>query len=60
MASGSFDFLTRRHGVKVDSAVNVEECSLGIGEVIGTENILSASRMQWRSQGVARGGRGHH
>ncbi len=44
-ASGSFDFLTRRHGVKVDSAVNVEECSLVIGEVIGTENIMSASRM---------------
>ncbi len=44
-ASGSFDFLTRRHGVKVDSAVNIEECSLAIGEVIGTENIMSASRM---------------
>ncbi len=44
-ASGSFDFLTRRHGVKVDSTVNVEECSLVIGEVIGTENIMSASRM---------------
>ncbi len=44
-ASGSFDFLTRRHGVKVDSAVNIEECSLAIGEVIGTENIVSASRM---------------
>ncbi len=44
-ASGSFDFLTRRHGLKVDSAVNIEECSLAIGEVIGTENIVSASRM---------------
>lgn len=43
--SASFDFLTRRHGVKVDSAISVEECSLAIGEVIGPENIISASRM---------------
>lgn len=43
--SRSFDFLTRRHGIKVDSTVSVEECSLAIGEVVGTESILSASRM---------------
>lgn len=43
--SGRFDFLTRRHGVKIDSAVSIEDCSLAVGEVIGPENILSASRM---------------
>ncbi|XP_073712913.1 uncharacterized protein [Misgurnus anguillicaudatus] len=37
--------LTRRHGVKVASAVSVEDCCLAIGEVIGHENILSASKM---------------
>lgn len=45
LGSGSFDFLTRCHGVKIESAEVVKECSLAIGEVIGPENILSASRM---------------
>lgn len=44
-SGGSFDYLTRRHGVKIDSAVSVEECSLAVGVVVGTENIISASRM---------------
>lgn len=43
--SGSFNSLTRRHGVKIDSAAGVEACSLVVGEVIGYENIVSASRM---------------
>lgn len=43
--SGSFNSLTRRHGVKIDSAAGVEACSLAVGEVIGYENIVSASRM---------------
>lgn len=42
---GSLEFLTRRHGVKVDSAVSVEECVLAVGAVVGIENVLSASRM---------------
>lgn len=37
--------LTRRHGVKVASAVSVEDCCLAVGEVIGHENIMSASKM---------------
>lgn len=37
--------LTRRHGVKVASAVSVESCCLAVGEVVGHENIMSASRM---------------
>lgn len=37
--------LTRRHGVKVAAAVSVEKCCLAVGEVVGHENILSASRM---------------
>lgn len=37
--------LTRRHGVKVASAVSVEKCCLAVGEVVGHENIMSASRM---------------
>lgn len=37
--------LTRRHAVKVASAVGVEECCLAIGEVVGHESVLSASRM---------------
>lgn len=44
-SSGSFNSLTRRHGVKVDSPASVEDCSLAVGEEIGHENILSASRM---------------
>ncbi len=37
--------LTRRHGVKVASTVSVESCCLAVGEVVGHENIMSASRM---------------
>lgn len=37
--------LTRRHGVKVASAVSVEDCCLAVGEVVGHDNIMSASRM---------------
>lgn len=42
-----FDFedLTRRHGVKVQCSLSVEECSLAIGDVVGHEHIKSASRM---------------
>ncbi|XP_044074679.1 ras-related protein Rab-36 isoform X1 [Siniperca chuatsi] len=39
------DFLTRRHGVKIVSVASVEACCLGVGEVVGHQNILSASRM---------------
>lgn len=37
--------LTRRNAVKVAAAVSVEECCLAIGEVVGHESVLSASRM---------------
>lgn len=37
--------LTRRHGVKVASVVSVENCCLAVGEVVGHENIMSASKM---------------
>ncbi len=37
--------LTRRHGVKVASAISVEKCCLAVGEVVGHESILSASKM---------------
>lgn len=37
--------LTQRHAVKVASAVGVEERCLAIGEVVGHESVLSASRM---------------
>lgn len=43
--STSLESLTRRHGVKVVSAVNVEECILAVGDVVGHECILAASRM---------------
>lgn len=47
MTSGvrSLDFLTRRHAVKIDSKSSVEDCSLAVGEVVGCENVVSASRM---------------
>ncbi|KAL2080607.1 hypothetical protein ACEWY4_024400 [Coilia grayii] len=38
-------FLTRRHAIKIASNASVETCSLAIGEVVGHENVLSASRM---------------
>lgn len=37
--------LTRRHAVKVASAVSVEDCCLAVGEVVGHDCVLSASRM---------------
>lgn len=37
--------LMRRHAVKVASAVSVEDCCLAIGEVVGHDCIVSASRM---------------
>ncbi|KAL2102369.1 hypothetical protein ACEWY4_001537 [Coilia grayii] len=40
-----FGFLTRRHGIKVDSPFSVEETSIAVGNVIGHDKIVSASRM---------------
>ncbi len=37
--------LKQHHGVKVASAVSVEDCCLAAGEVVGHENIMSASKM---------------
>lgn len=37
--------LTRRHGVRVVCAASVEECVLAIGDVVGHENVVAASRM---------------
>lgn len=48
MAGGpgmDFSFLTRRHAIRIVSNANVEVCSLAVGEVIGHDNVLSASRM---------------
>lgn len=42
---GKFDFLTRRHGIKIESPASVEVCSLAVGEMVGHEKVLSASRM---------------
>ncbi|GAA6069386.1 uncharacterized protein LOC113635103, partial [Tachysurus ichikawai] len=39
--------LTRRHGVKVASAASVEDVCLAIGEVVGYECIMAASRMNY-------------
>ena len=46
-AAGIMEFqrLTRQHGVKIQSSASVEECSLAIGDVVGHENVKSASRM---------------
>lgn len=41
----SLDSLTRHHGVKVVSAANVEECILAVGNIVGHDCILAASRM---------------
>ena len=40
-----FEYLTRRHGVKVESRVSIEECSLAVGQVVGHEHVVSGSRM---------------
>ncbi|KAA0701416.1 hypothetical protein E1301_Tti024117 [Triplophysa tibetana] len=37
--------LTRRHGVKVAAAVSVEDSCLAMGEVVGHDSIVSASKM---------------
>ncbi|KAK3515927.1 hypothetical protein QTP86_004884 [Hemibagrus guttatus] len=37
--------LTRRHGVCIVCAASVEDCCLAVGNVVGHENIVSASRM---------------
>ena len=46
-ATGIMEFqrLTRQHGVKIQCSASVEECSLAIGDVVGHENVKSASRM---------------
>lgn len=44
-SAGSLDFLTRCHGIKVDTTASVEQCVLAVGAVVGNENVLSASRM---------------
>lgn len=41
----NFERLTRRHGIKVASKVSVEQCSLAVGNVVGHQNVVSASRM---------------
>lgn len=40
-----FESLTRRHGVKVASAVSIADCCLAAGEVVGFDSVLSAARM---------------
>ncbi|KAM9470587.1 uncharacterized protein Hap1MRO34_019449 [Clarias gariepinus] len=40
-----YESLTRRHGVRVVCAASLEECVLAVGDVVGHENIVSASRM---------------
>ncbi len=48
MAAGGsevLESLTRRHGVKVASAVSIAECCLAAGEVVGFNSVLSAARM---------------
>lgn len=40
-SGGSFNSLTRRHGVRIDSVAGVEGCSLAVGH----ESNVSASRM---------------
>lgn len=43
----SLDRLSRRHGIKLAPVnnVSVEQCVLAVGEVVGCDSILSASRM---------------
>lgn len=44
---GSYEQLTRQHGIKVPVGVecSVEECVLAVGEVVGHSSVRSASRM---------------
>lgn len=43
--ANDLDSLTRRHGVKVVAAGSVEECSVAVGDVVGHECVLAASKM---------------
>ncbi|KAI4887394.1 hypothetical protein NFI96_008656 [Prochilodus magdalenae] len=45
-----YESLTRRHCVKVECRVSVEECCLAVGSVVGHSNIVSAS---WMNNAVA-------
>ncbi|KAL6455155.1 hypothetical protein MHYP_G00364080 [Metynnis hypsauchen] len=51
----AFEQLSRQHGIKIAAATNVtvEECSLAVGEAVGHDSVLSASRMNssWYSLG---------
>ena len=37
--------LTRKHGVKINTACSVEECALAVGVVVGYDSVKSAARM---------------
>lgn len=43
----SYERLSRRHGIKIAPVMNcsVEDCSLAVGEIVGHDSIMSASRM---------------
>ncbi|KAL7890944.1 hypothetical protein AOLI_G00004200 [Acnodon oligacanthus] len=43
----SFEKLSRRHGIKIAPEVScsVEECALAVGEIVGYNSVVSASRM---------------
>ncbi len=45
--NSGLDKLTRRHAIKLSPAVScsVEECSLGVDEIVGCKSVKSASRM---------------
>lgn len=43
--ANALNSLTRSHGVKVVPAKSVEECSLVVGDIVGHECMLAASRM---------------
>lgn len=40
-----FDTLTRRHAIKVLSTLSVDECSIAVGNIVGHDNVVAASRM---------------
>ena len=42
---GCFEQLTRRHAVEIASTASVEQCSLPVGEIVGYDNIVSATCM---------------
>lgn len=43
----SYERLSRRHGIKIAPVMNcsVEDCSLAVGQIVGHDSIMSASRM---------------